>query len=157
MVAAMTTAARSHHVLVHGLLLVMVGLLWGFFVPHTPHPRLAVGAHIQLVSNGLLFVVMAVVLTVVPHRVGPKAAAGMALAAWLTWGMGLSEIANAWWGTTQMLPIAAWQAAAQGGLPWQELVVKLTHIAAGLGLVVAWALLVVGVWQRREAAGTAGR
>jgi hypothetical protein len=35
--------------------------------------------------------------------------------------------------------------------------VKLTHIAAGLGLVVAWALLVVGVRQQREDAGTAGR
>ena len=153
----MTTDARGRQVLVHGLALVMVGLLWGFVVPHTPHPRLAVGAHIQLVSNGLLFVAMALVLTVVPHRVGPKSAFVMALAAWLTWGMGLSEIANAWWGTTQMLPIAAGQAGAQGGLPWQEMVVKLTHIAAGLGLVVAWALLALGVRQRREDAGTAGR
>jgi hypothetical protein len=157
MVDGVTTHPRSRQVLVHGLALVLVGLLSGFVVPHTPHPRLAVGAHIQLVSNGMLFVVMAVVLTVVPHRVGPKAAAVMVLAAWLTWGMGLSEIANAWWGTTQMLPIAAGQARAQGGLPWQEMVVKLTHIAAGLGLVVAWALLALGVRQRREDAGTAGR
>jgi hypothetical protein len=37
------------------------------------------------------------------------------------------------------------------------MVVKLTHIAAGLGLVVAWALLALGVRQRREDAGTAGR
>jgi hypothetical protein len=36
-----------------------------------------------------------------------------------------------------MLPIAASQAGVPGGAAWQELVVKLTHIAAGLGLVIA--------------------
>ena len=72
----------------------------------------------------------------------------MLLAAWLIWPMALSEAANAWWGTTQMLPIAASQAGATGGAAWQELVVKLSHIAAGLGLVVAWALLVVGFLKK---------
>ena len=148
MVQAMAIQARSRQILFHGLLLVMVGLLWGFVVPHTPHPRLAVGAHIQLVSNGLLFVVMAVALTTLPHHVGPKSARVMTLAAWTTWAMGLSEVANAWWGTTQMLPIAAGEAGAKGGLPWQELAVQLTHVAAGLGLVAAWALLVLGLRQR---------
>jgi hypothetical protein len=33
----------------------------------------------------------------------------------------------------------------------QELVVKLAHIAAGLGLAVAWALLVIGFWKRPAA------
>ena len=58
--------------------------------------------------------------------------------------MALSEAANAWWGAAKMLPIAASQAGATGGKPWQELVVQLTHIAAALGLIVAWSLLVVG-------------
>ena len=53
-------------------------------------------------------------------------------------------MANAWWGTNEMLPIVAEQAGASGGEPWQELIVKLAHIAAGLGLLVAWTLLVVG-------------
>jgi amino acid permease len=43
-----------------------------------------------------------------------------------------------------MLPIAAGQAAATGGVAWQETVVKLTHLAAGLGLTLAWGLLVLG-------------
>ena len=33
------------------------------------------------------------------------------------------------------LPIAASQAGATGGAAWHELVMKLTHIVAGLGLV----------------------
>lgn len=149
---SMNSRDRSRHVLVHGLMLVMLGLFWGFVVPHTPYPRLALGAHIQLITNGLLLVVMAVMLLALPHRVGPRSVGVMLLAAWLTWAMGLSEVANAWWGTTQMLPIAAGQAGATGGLPWHELVVKLTHIAAGLGLVAAWALLIIGFLRRPDAA-----
>jgi (hydroxyamino)benzene mutase len=147
----MSSQARSRHILIHGLMLVMAGLVWGFVVPQTPHPRLALGAHIQLVTNGMLFVIMAVMLLALPHRVGPKSTGVMLLAAWLTWAMGLSEVANSWWGTTQMLPIVAGQAGATGGLAWQEAVVKLTHIAAGLGLVAAWTLLIIGFLKRPDA------
>ncbi len=98
----------------------------------------------QFVNNGLLVIVLGALLLTLPHRVGPKSAAVMLLAAWLVWPMAISEAANAWWGTTQMLPIAAGEAGATGGTAWQESVVKLTHIAAGLGLVVAWGLLVAG-------------
>ncbi len=83
-------------------------------------------------------------LLTVPNRVGTKSVGVMLLSAWLTWAMILSQVANAWWGTNQMLPIAAEQAGATGGQPRQELVVKLAHIAAGLGLLVAWTLLVIG-------------
>lgn len=134
----------GRQILNHGLLLVMVGLIWGFTVPLAPYPRLALGAHIQFVTNGLLILIMAVLLLKLPHSVGPKAARMMMLAAWLTWFMALSEGANAWWGANQMLPIAAGQAGATGGMAWQEAVVKLTHLAAGLGLVIAWGLLVAG-------------
>src|SRR5690348_11577560 len=111
---------HSRQILIHGLMLVMAGLLWGFVVPHTPHPRLALVAHVQFVSNGLLVMVMAVLLLKLPHLVGPKSIGVMLLATWLIWPMAISEAANAWWGTTQMLPIAAGQAGATGGLPWQE-------------------------------------
>jgi hydroxylaminobenzene mutase len=150
----MSAQECSRRILINGLLLVMAGLLWGFVVPHTPHPRLALGAHIQFVSGGLLLIVMALLLPKLPHNIGPKSASIMVLAAWLNWPMALSEAANAWWGTTQMLPIVASQAGATGGAPWQELVVKLAHIAAGLGLVAAWTLLVAGFLKTPTAAGT---
>lgn len=146
----------SLQILTHGLLLVMVGLLWGFAVPLTPYPRLALGAHIQFVSNGLLILVMAILLLKLPHRVGPKSARVILLSAWLAWLMALSEAANAWWGTNQMLPIAAGQAGAKGGLAWQELVVKLTHLAAGLGLLVAWGLLVLGFLRSQNVENVSG-
>jgi hypothetical protein len=140
----MSAEIRGRQILIHGLMLVMVGLLWGFVVPHATYPRLALGAHVQFMTNGLLIIVLAALLIKLPHDVGPRSATVMLVVAWLIWPMALSEAANAWWGTSQMLPIAAQQAGVAGGTAWQELVVKLAHIAAGLGLVVAWALLIAG-------------
>jgi len=140
----MTIQGGSRQLLMHGMVLVLVGLVWGLVVPGTPYPRLALGAHIQFVSNGMLFIVQATSLLALPNRVWLRSIWVMVLAAWLTWTMALSELANAWWGTLQPISIAAGQAGATGGEPWQELVLKLTHIGAGLGLIIAWALLVIG-------------
>lgn len=140
----MTIQGGSRQILIHGMALVLVGLVWGLVVPGTPHPRHALGAHIQFVTNWILLMVLATALLALPHRVGLRSVGVMVAAAWLTWAMALSEVANAWWGTTQMLPIAAAQAGATGGASWQESLVALAHIAAALGLILAWLLLVVG-------------
>jgi len=108
----MTIQGGSRQLLMHGMVLVLVGLVWGLVVPGTPYPRLALGAHIQFVSNGMLFIVLAISLLALPNRVGLKSIWVMVLAAWLTWTMALSELANAWWGTLQPLSIAARQAGA---------------------------------------------
>jgi hydroxylaminobenzene mutase len=140
----MTAASGSRQVLIHGLVFILVGLLWGLVVPHTPYPRLALSAHIQFVQSGMLILIEAILLYKLPHRVGVKSMWVILISVWLIWAMALSEVANAWWGTTQMLPIAAYQAGALGGKPWQEAVMKLTHIIAGLALIVAWTLLTIG-------------
>ena len=139
----MSVHGGSRQILIHGMALVLVGLLWGLVVPGTPHPRLALGAHIQFETNGMLFIVLATALLALPHAVGLKSVWVMIAAAWLTWVMALSEVANVWWGTVQTLPIAASQAGVTGGEAWQELVVKLAHVGAGLGLIVAWSLLLI--------------
>lgn len=147
----MTTACGAKQILIHGMMFILVGLLWGLVVPHTPYPRLALDAHIGFEGSGLLYMVLAVLLLKLPHRVGSKSIGVMLLSVWLTWVMLLSEIANAWWGTIQMLPIAAHQAGATGGTPWQELIVKLAHIVAGLVLIVAWTLLIIGFVRKPPA------
>ena len=145
----MTVQSGGKQVLIHGLALIFAGLIWGFAPPLTPYPRLALGAHLQFETNGLLFVVLGILLLKLPHHVGEKAVAVMVVSAWLTWLMALSEVANAWWGASQMLPIAAKQA---GAAPWQELVVKLCHIPAALGLILSWGLLIIGFANHREPA-----
>ncbi|MBX9652244.1 hypothetical protein K2Y11_01355 [bacterium] len=144
----MNVSKGARQILLHGLALVLAGLIWGFLVPATPYPRLALVAHIQFEVNGLLYIVVSVLLLALPHQVGPKSIKAMLVAVWLTWLMVLSEIGNSWWGTIQTLPIAASQAAATGGSSWQELIVKLSHLLAGAGLTVAWFLLFVGFWIR---------
>ena len=144
----MTTSTGGKQILIHGLALILAGLLWGFVTPLPPYPRLALVAHIQFETNGMLLALLAVLLLNLPHRVGPKAIRVMVVTAWLTWLMALSEVANAWWGANQMLPIAARQAGAMGAAPWQEIVVKLSHIPAGLGLVLTFVLLIIGFVQQ---------
>lgn len=128
--------------------MVLAGLVWGFVIPATPFPRLALTAHIQFTSNGVLFSVLAILLLTLSHNVGSRSIRVMQLAAWLTWLMLASEVANAWWGTRQTLPLAAAQGGATGATAWQESVVTLAHFAAGVGLVVAWTLLIVGLVRR---------
>ena len=149
----MNVHGGSRQILIHGAILVLVGLVCGLVVTGTPHPRLALGAHIQFVTNGMLFMVLATALLALPHSVGLKSVRVMVMAAWLTWAMALSEVANSWWGTTKTLPIAASQAGATGAESWQELVVQVTHIGAGLALIIAWSLLVVGLLKPASSAG----
>jgi len=145
-----TIQAGGKQILIHGLALILAGLLWGFAPGLTPWPRLAVGAHIQFETNGLLFLVFGILLLALPHRVGAGAVRVIVVSAWLTWLMALSEVANAWWGANQMLPVAAAQAGAPGAAAWQELAVKLCHIPAALGLILSLVLLIDGFVKQQE-------
>jgi (hydroxyamino)benzene mutase len=153
----MNVQRGGRQILIHGAALVLVGLVWGLFVPATPHPRLALGAHTQFVSNGMLFIILATALLALPHRVGPRSVWVMVLAVWLTWAMALSEVANSWWGTTQTLPIAASQAGVTGAGSWQELAVRLPHMGAGLVLIIAWSLFIAGLLKLPSGAGADAR
>lgn len=146
----MNVQIRARQILIHGLALVLAGIIWGLIIPHTPFPRLALSAHIQAVLNGMLFTLMAVLLLALPHKVSARSALIMLIAACLTWLTVVSEIANAWWGTAESLVIAAQQAGASGGIAWQEQFVKLTHIPAIVGLIVAWILLIAGFVQKPD-------
>ena len=65
----MGVTTGSRRILCHGLILIFVGLVWGLVVPHTRFPRLALGAHIQFESSGLLFGFMGTILLALPHAV----------------------------------------------------------------------------------------
>jgi hydroxylaminobenzene mutase len=150
----MSVQTGGRQILIQGMVLVLAGLLWGFVVPHTPYPRLALGAHIEFESNGMLFMILGILLPKLSNGVGRKSVWVMLLAVWLAWPMVLSEAGNAWWGTVQLLPIAAKQAGATGGAAWQELVIKLTHISAGLALIAAWILLIIGFVKKPSPTAT---
>jgi hydroxylaminobenzene mutase len=139
----MNEAQVGRHIVLQGLALILIGLVWGFVVPHTPYPRLALTAHIEFEQNGLLLIALGVILFLFRPPVARVALIIMLAAAWLIWPMLLTEVANAWWGTNQVLTIAARQAGAVGATSMEEMILKLAHIAAGLGQVVTWTLLFV--------------
>jgi (hydroxyamino)benzene mutase len=135
-------------ILISGTAMILVGLLGGILVPMTPHPRLALGAHIQFVTNGMLFVLQACVLQIFRPSFGTKAAWITVMAAFFTWLMAISEWLNAWWGTLQTLPLAGGQAGATGGTPLQEVLVKAPHGLAAIALILSWALVLKGLAAR---------
>jgi hypothetical protein len=91
----MNVSHRARQILVLGLGLVLFGLLWGLAVPHTPYPRLALGAHMQFTANGVLFIVMAVLLLALPHNVSARSATVMLVAAMVPIALGQGPGAGA--------------------------------------------------------------
>lgn len=144
----MTVQQGGRQLLLHGIAFVIVGFVWGFVVHLAPYPRLALGAHLQFLANGALLMIQALMLLMLPHNVGPRSLWVMVLAAWLTWAMALSQAANAYWGTAQVLVLAASQAGVSGGSAWQEWAVLLASFASGGVLVPAWMLLLIGFVRR---------
>lgn len=141
-------AGVSRSNLRQGAVYMMVGLVWGMAVPTTPFPRLALGAHVQLTAHAVMFLVAGLVI----WRLGLGAGrvSGMILTSgpWLTWPVMLSEMANAWWGTRNMLPIAASQAGAPGAAGLQEGVVTATHLVGAVVLLVYWGTILAGLFGK---------
>lgn len=126
-------------------MLILFGMLsGGFAVPHTPFPQLAWNAHIQFALNEMLCILMTELLLALPRSVSTRSALVMVTVACLTRLMALFEVASSWWGITTVLAIAAKHAIATGGTFWQELIAKLVHIGAGIGLIFAWILFIAG-------------
>lgn len=87
---------------------------------------------------------MAVLLLKLEHSVGARSMLVLIAAVWLDWVMLLTDVANSWWGTVEMLSIAGRQAGATGAAPRQELLMKISQIGPSLVLLLAWALLLLG-------------
>ena len=144
----MTQPRAAVWLALNGAGLMFVGLISGALIPVAPYPRLMLSAHnAGFTVSGTLSIVAALLvssaLSVVPRR-----AAGIVIAAHVAlWALSLSEVAAAFWGTNQAIPLAAGEAGAPGGAPWQETIVIVCHAVPALLLMVAWALLVRGVWR----------
>jgi hypothetical protein len=44
----------------------LVGLIWGMVIPASPFPRLALGAHLQLTTHDVMFLVAGLVILHLP-------------------------------------------------------------------------------------------
>ncbi len=129
-----------------GAVYMLVGLVWGMVIPATPFPRLALTAHIQLTANGVMFLVAGLIILHLPVAKSSVSKAILIAGPWLTWPVMLTEMANAWWGTRKMLPIAAGQAGATGAVPWQENFVTVAHLIGAVVLIAYWGVILAGLF-----------
>ncbi|KZO92033.1 hypothetical protein CALVIDRAFT_530457 [Calocera viscosa TUFC12733] len=121
----------------HGALLQLFGLLWGFVVPMTPYPRLALSAHIGATGHSLMLLAIGFIVSL-EDAVNVQSAwktTTLLVAPYAVWAMILSECANSAWGTKQLLALAAAAAKVVGGEAWQEAVVTIVHVVGGLAEV----------------------
>ena len=143
----MTRTSPAASLALNGALLMLAGLLAGAAIPAAPYPRLMLSAHnAGFTVSGLLSMVAAFLLSSSLCSVSPRAASVVIWAHVALWPLSLSEVAAAFWGTTKALPLAAAEAGATGGTPWQEAIVIICHALPALALMVAWTLLVWGTW-----------
>ncbi|KAJ3042397.1 hypothetical protein HDV00_007353 [Rhizophlyctis rosea] len=137
----------------HGMSLILAGLVWGFFIPQMPLPRLALTAHVQFLSEGALVLLVGLLLASkpFPHSDRKLASTFSSLQARIVhlgciavWPVILSEVANSWWGTKNALPMlyAAGVKEEWSAKEWQELVLVVTHfggapfMVGGMGIVL---------------------
>ena len=130
-----------------GAVYMLVGLVWGMVIPASPFPRLALGAHIQLRTHGVMFLVARLVILHLPSPKG-GVSAKILIVGWLTWPVTLTEMANGWWGARKTPPIAAGQAGAVGAEPWQETIVTVAHLIGAVVLIVYWGVIVAGLFRK---------
>lgn len=131
----------------HGAALMVFGLLWGMAIGSAPYPRLALGAHIQFTTNGLMFIVGALAIAHIGAGGGSLTRWTLCLAPWGAWVMALSEGINAWWGAAKVLPIAAAQAGATGAAPWQEAIVTTAHVVGALTVLAYWSVILRSLYK----------
>ncbi|ODA76891.1 hypothetical protein RJ55_07407 [Drechmeria coniospora] len=129
------------HLLRHGCGLIAFGLLFGFVVPMTPYPRLALTAHIQFCVEGTMVLAAGLLLQSDPFasgngktrpladRLGPRQTTLIYFGLSSIWITLFSEALNAWWGTRWVLTLAHEAAGLKGDTAavWMEEVVKLCH------------------------------
>jgi len=145
----MTTdnSRQSYYLTGNGALMILVGLLSGLAVAAAPYPRLMLTAHIQFLVNGMVSVFAGLMLKTFLSIVGRRSATLIVWAHVSAWAVCFSEVAAAVWGANKALPIAAAQAGASGAAPWQESLVIACHVVPALLLIIAWILLVWGVFR----------
>ncbi|KAF2476008.1 uncharacterized protein BDR25DRAFT_212127 [Lindgomyces ingoldianus] len=137
--------------LLHSTLLLSTGLWVGFIIPLTPFPRLALTAHIQFMVEGCMVGIIGLILNTTFQPTSTRKGGGneggkrlvdemgkwkqalvywSCVSVWMTVG---SEFVNAWWGTREVLGIAAEQAGVLvKAEEWMETVIKITHFPSSI-------------------------
>ena len=145
---SMNTRRAALRLALNGTLLMLAGMFVGAAIPLVPYPRLMLSAHnAGFTVSGSVSMLAAFLMSSSLCSISQRAATIVIAGHVALWPLSISEVAAAFWGTDKALPLAAAEAGAHGGTPWQEAIVSICHIVPALMLMAAWITLVRGVWR----------
>jgi hydroxylaminobenzene mutase len=141
----MSAEGTDRRLIWHGVMLFLLGLVAGAFVPLYASPRLGLSAHVGGVTTGTFLTVVGLIW----DRLRLSAAAGrwaFRLVLYGTYGSSLGLLLAAIFGTSRSTPIAG---AGHVGAPWQEALVDVTLTTSALAVLMACLLLLRGLGRAR--------
>ena len=124
-----------------GFSLILIALITGLAVPAFLNPRMALGAHLTGILNGLLLIALSSAwsrLALSPGQASLTKVAALA-GAYTNWATACLAAA---WGTNRLTPLSG---AGHGALPWQESLVQALQVSLGLAMLLALGLVVYGL------------
>eukprot|EP00656_Telonema_subtile_P000542 TRINITY_DN10250_c0_g1_i2.p1 TRINITY_DN10250_c0_g1~~TRINITY_DN10250_c0_g1_i2.p1 ORF type:complete len:260 (-),score=27.40 TRINITY_DN10250_c0_g1_i2:278-982(-) len=144
-----STSDTGRRLIVSGCSLLLAGLLWGTQLHSAPNPRIALAAHLNCITEGMLTIIAGLLL-VLPGvcSIGPRGASFVLCAHLLLWLQCGSEVLGAYTGAADVLKIATAQGNRVRGSAQAELLITLLHVGPGAALILAWGLMMLGVARR---------
>ncbi len=139
----------KRHLVRHGLVLFLLGLLTGFAVQAFANPRSGLAAHLEGVMNGTFLIALGVAWGEIrlPKR---AATATVVLALYGAYANMLGTLLSALLGTSEATPLAG---AGHHGDPLHETVVMAILVTVGLSMVAAVALAIWGTLRTPPSEG----
>jgi (hydroxyamino)benzene mutase len=129
---------QSRHLLFHGTLLFLPGLLNGVVIPYLHNPRMGLSAHLAGVQNGLVLMAFGLMW---PHAGPPRPSVAYWTSLYGMYGIWVALLLAAVWGTSRSTPIAG---AGFTAAAWQERTVTALITSGSAAVVVATVLLLYG-------------
>ena len=132
---------NNRHLMWHGMLLLLLGLVTGLAEQQFPNVRMGLSAHLEGLLNGIFLIALGAIWSEVRLPPWAKVTAYWA-ALYATYGNWLVTMLAAVFGTAANTPIAS---AGHSGQPWQESLVaagfqSVAVVIIACSLLVLWGL-----------------
>lgn len=142
------TISISRRLAVLGVVLVLLGLLTGWFVQAFVNPRMGLSAHLEGLMNGTLMLALAGCWHQVRLSAGQERWC-FALLAFGTLTNWLATLLAALWGAAaNSMPITGSGYRAE---PWQDMLVLVLLVSLAIAMMAAFALVLKGLLAPRQA------
>lgn len=132
------------HLLFHGTLLFLFGLINGALIPLFLNKRMGLSAHLAGVQNGLALIAFGLIW---PHATVPFAGLTYWSALYSMYGIWIGLVLAGVWGTSQSTPIAGKGYSAS--VPKENFVTWVIK-SASVAAILATSLLVIGLYKNLD-------